>query len=432
MHVAVPGGHEAAVPTGIVTPAPPAPALAAGVELLGAYHGSGYQEAPCLVRRGGRTLEISPLLYLVCTEVDGVRDLAQVATAVSDRCGRTATAADIAYLLDHKLAPLGLLAGGPPTPAPAPRLLGLSLRTAVLSPAAVRPWAERLAVLFRPPVVAVVLAAVAALDGWLLATRDLGGALGGVATQPGLVLVLALLTLVGGAFHELGHATACRYGGAEPGAIGVGLYLVWPVFYNDLNDSYRLDRTGRLRADLGGIYFNAVFVLVLGAAYLATGFAPLLVAVALQHVAVLHQLLPFVRLDGYYLVSDLAGVPDLFGRIRPVVTSLLPGRVTPPAVGQLTRRARMLVTGWVVVAVPLLMALVVLVVASLPRMATTAWASVFVHGRSFALAWHQGALWAGTLDVVGILLLLVPPVAIGLTLGHVAWAAVVYPRRRET
>ena len=40
--------------------------------------------------------------------------------------------------------------------------------------------------------------------------------------------------------------------------MGTGLYLVWPAFYTDVTDSYRLGRGGRLRIDLGGLYFNAI------------------------------------------------------------------------------------------------------------------------------------------------------------------------------
>ena len=40
--------------------------------------------------------------------------------------------------------------------------------------------------------------------------------------------------------------------------MGAGLYLVWPAFYTDVTDSYRLGRGGRLQTDLGGLYFNAI------------------------------------------------------------------------------------------------------------------------------------------------------------------------------
>ena len=100
--------------------------------------------------------------------------------------------------------------------------------------------------------------------------------------------------------------------------MGVGIYIVWPAFYTDVTDAYRLGRGGRLRADLGGVYFNCVFVLVIAAAYAVTGFEPLLVLVIVQHMQILQQFLPFLRLDGYYILSDLTGVPDMFtGSSRP-------------------------------------------------------------------------------------------------------------------
>ena len=68
--------------------------------------------------------------------------------------------------------------------------------------------------------------------------------------------------------------SAARYGGARPGTIGVGLYLAFPMFYTDVTDSYRLDRRGRLRTDLGGVHFNAIAVVAAGVAYFATGFKP--------------------------------------------------------------------------------------------------------------------------------------------------------------
>ena len=97
-----------------------------------------------------------------------------------------------------------------------------------------------------------------------------------VIEHPSIALALFGLTAVSLAFHELGHAAACRYSGGRPGAIGVGVFVVWPAFYTDVTDSYRLPRAGRLRTDLGGMYFNAVFCLALVAAYLATGFEPLI------------------------------------------------------------------------------------------------------------------------------------------------------------
>jgi len=36
------------------------------------------------------------------------------------------------------------------------------------------------------------------------------------------------------------------------------------------------------------------------------------------------QLAPLVRFDGYHVLADLTGVPDLFARIKPTLSGLLP------------------------------------------------------------------------------------------------------------
>ena len=64
--------------------------------------------------------------------------------------------------------------------------------------------------------------------------------------------------------------------------MGAGLYLVWPAFYTDVTDSYRLDRRGRLRVDLGGLYFNSIFALGTFGLWLVTGWDALLVLIPLQ------------------------------------------------------------------------------------------------------------------------------------------------------
>ena len=60
----------------------------------------------------------------------------------------------------------------------------------------------------------------------------------------------------------------------------------------------------------------------------------LLTALVLQ-LQMLQQLIPVVRFDGYYVLSDLAGVPDLFARVGPVLRCLRPGQPPDPRVTEL-------------------------------------------------------------------------------------------------
>lgn len=399
---------------------PVRPRLTRGTELLGEYKGSGYAQTPYLLRRAdGRMLEVSHLLHLVAASIDGTRDLGQVAARVTDESGRTISAENIAYLIEHKLRPLGVMTGADADPEPVPPrspILGMTLRTVVIPTPVVRAATTVLRPLFHPLVVAAALAGTVALDAWLLFGPGIGSGLRAVLYTPGLLVVVALLTVLGGALHELGHATGSRYGGAEPGVIGAGIYLLWPAFFNDLNDSYRLSRAGRLRADLGGVYFNALFMLALAGVYGLTGFQPLLVVIALQNLEILQQFLPFLRLDGYYIVSDAAGVPDLFGRIRPILSGLVPGRRAAPAVAGLKRGARLVVTIWVLVTVPLLVGSLVLLGIRLPDLLAVAIDSGAIQARSLAAALQTGDVIRVLLSALHLAVLIIPLIGITLTL----------------
>ena len=198
------------------------------------------------------------------------------------------------------------------------------------------------------------MASVLALDYWIFAVHGLGRGLREILQDPVDLLVVAGLSAVAGLFHECGHASGCRCGGARTGVIGFGIYLVYPSFFTNVTDSYRLSRAGRLRTDLGGLYFNLIFMLVLAGIYAGTSDELLLLVIALTHLEMLEQLLPFARYDGYYILSDLVGVPDLFARVVPILRSVLHRGPADPRVSGLRRRSRVVVTSWVLIVVPLL------------------------------------------------------------------------------
>src|SRR3712207_8162862 len=63
--------------------------------------------------------------------------------------------------------------------------------------------------------------------------------------------------------------------------------------------------------------FRSISLAVLGLVYLRTGEPWLLLALIGMHVETAWQFLPSIRLDGYYILADLVGVPDLFGYVKP-------------------------------------------------------------------------------------------------------------------
>ena len=270
-----------------------------------------------------------------------------MADVVAERCGRPVSADNVDLLVDRKLRPLGVLAladGTTPELTKREPLMALRHRRPLLSERAVNAGRAPFTWLHRPLVTIALVLAVVAFDVWLFGMHGIAGGLRSAIYNPRLLLAVLGSVIVATAFHEFGHASACRYGGARPGVMGVGLYVVWPAFYCDVTDAYRLNRAGRLRTDLGGVYFNSIFALLAGGVFLATGEEAVLLAAFLQHIIMVQQLLPLLRFDGYYVITDLTGVPDILSRIKPIFRSLVRGRRREPKVAELKPWVRLVVT----------------------------------------------------------------------------------------
>ncbi|MDQ4046067.1 MAG: hypothetical protein M3127_01685 [Actinomycetota bacterium] len=412
-------GDLATAAAGTGTRPPHAPVHAGGVQLIGEAKGSGYREAPFLVRRAdGQTIQLTRLLYLVLEAVDGTRNEEDIAQYASTRYGKLVSADNVRTLIDGQLLPLGLLRladGSEPAVRKSDPLLGMRFRYTVTDPERTRKLTAPFAALFHPLIVAVVVAAFLASCWWVLMVKGLASATHDAFANPGLLLLIFAVTILSAGFHEFGHAAAARRGGATPGAMGAGLYLVWPAFYTDVTDSYRLGRSGRLRTDLGGLYFNAITAVAIMGIWRASGHDALLLVVVTQILQMIRQLLPLLRFDGYHILADATGVPDLFQRIKPTLLGLLPWNwhKPEPEAQVLKPWARAVITAWVLITVPLLLASLVLMVVALPRLLGTAWASLQKQQAQLAGGLADGNFAEAAVRVLAIVAVVLPLLGIG-------------------
>ncbi|KUH36313.1 hypothetical protein [Streptomyces kanasensis] len=431
-----------------MTEDPPAPALAVptlteGTELVGEFEGSGYRVQPHLVRRfDGQVVRLPELLYLLAKLVhiqqqsaSGPRNaqqyLSRLSEALSHETGREFEPDHVVFLIDNKLAPLGVTTysdGSPPEIPKANPFLSLRFRVAVFSEASSWSISGFFMWLYRPFVMLLAVSVFVFCETLLFSGTRMAGAVQQALVTPTSILLVVLLALVSSAFHEIGHASACRYSGARPGAMGCGIYLVWPAFYTDVTDSYRLGRTGRLRVDLGGVYFNALFVIVLALTYLATGWQVLLVAILAINLEIVQQLIPSLRFDGYYIISDLVGIPDLFKYIGPILKRALLRQPADELLQALKRWPQIVVTAWVLVVIPALAVQLGILVVRLPELVETGWSTA---ERLVESATASGNPVVGVLSAaVQILLLLLPLAGAVLVLVQLAQAFVRFLRRR--
>jgi putative peptide zinc metalloprotease protein len=367
---------SATVDRPVATIAPDAPgtfARAEGLELLGEVSGSGYKDGAALVRRAdGQMVQLGPLMYGLLEEIDGRRDHDALADAMSARLGRRLDAEHVVRLAE-KLGEQGLLRGheenAPPRLNP---LLALRWKVLLTNPKVTKRITAPFEALFRPWVVLPLLVGFAVVFWFVLLHKGVASATAQAFDSPELLLLVLGLAIASAAFHEIGHAAACRYGGGRPGGMGAGIYIVWPAFYTDVTDAYRLPRGARLRTDLGGIYFNAAIAVLTLGVWWAVRADALLLLVALQVLEIVKNLSPIIRADGYHILSDATGVPDLYAHIGPTLRALLPWR---REASPLTGRARLLVTAWVLVIVPVLASMAFSAILLFPKLAASTYES---------------------------------------------------------
>lgn len=120
--------------------------------------------------------------------------------------------------------------------------------------------------------------------------------------------------------HELGHIAACNRFRIRHGEVGFGFYLyIFPVLYADVSNIWQAARQHRIITNLGGIFSQLLYSSLLSGAYLVTGYKPLLIASMAVAASALWQLNPFVRYDGYWLLSDLTNTPNLLTKAAYII-----------------------------------------------------------------------------------------------------------------
>ncbi len=120
--------------------------------------------------------------------------------------------------------------------------------------------------------------------------------------------------------HEFGHAFMAKRAGCRVQSMGVAFMVLLPMFYTDVSDAWRInDRRARLLIGAGGVLAELVLACI---ALLAWSLLPdgpartaaFMLASATWITTLVINLNPFMRFDGYFLLSDFWAVDNLQGR----------------------------------------------------------------------------------------------------------------------
>lgn len=121
-------------------------------------------------------------------------------------------------------------------------------------------------------------------------------------------------------FHEFGHAVVAKKCGCRVPTMGLAFLVMWPVAYTDVTESWKLDSNKkRLYIASAGILTELI---VAAWAIFLWGFLPdgalknvlfFLGTTSIVATLVINAS-PFMRFDGYFLLCDILGMPNLHSR----------------------------------------------------------------------------------------------------------------------
>ena len=179
-------------------------------------------------------------------------------------------------------------------------------------------FSDALKLLFNKYIMVSVIFVALTLDAvFFLTTKDLLTFSNKVNAYT--IIGLLLFMLASSFFHELGHASACKRFGIKHGGMGFGLYLNFPVLYTDVTDVWKLDRSRRCVVNIAGVYFQLMCIIPIIVCFMLTDSDVLHYMIIIMNFGFVMTLNPFFKFDGYWMASDILGVPNLRQRSKEII-----------------------------------------------------------------------------------------------------------------
>lgn len=304
----------------------------------------------------GAFFQLGEVEHFIARQLDGDTPHEEIARRTASRFESAPPPEEVAAFVEQ-LGRLGLLAGASAAPArPRTRVRGslVYLRFKAFDPdRTLARLVRRVGIIYTVPF--AVLSGALVLIALAVAVGHRGEILSDAA---GLyrfdAIFLAWLTVLVVTWgHEFAHGITCKRFGGEVHEMGFMLIYFQPAMYCNVSDAWLFpERWKRLAVTFAGAYFEVVVwalaVLAWRATVPATWPSDLaLIVVFSSGFKIFFNLNPLIKLDGYYLLSDLLEIPNLRGRsaryLGRRLRRLLGGRDAAPLPQATPREARIYV-----------------------------------------------------------------------------------------
>lgn len=260
-----------------------------------------------LFLQNGKCIKINHTTKIIIEQFDGKKTLKEVVDQLKD-FNIFLTEEEIISIIDNKLLPTGVF-GGDIQNGQEKDNTKLWFHRRLIDGEKFEHLLEKIKFLFIRPFVLFHILLFVVGEIYMLFFGGYVGIFNKWVSQDWILFIIILLFSF--AFHELGHATAASFYQCKVGGVGIGLYLFRPVLFTDLSYTWKLSNKKRMVVDFGGIYFQIILMnifLIIFYFGKSTVWAALLLFSIL---ICLFNLNPFLRLDGYWILSDYLEVNNI-------------------------------------------------------------------------------------------------------------------------
>jgi len=253
-------------------------------------------------------LRVNAQTHYLLQLIDGEKTISELTTLVNNHFNQNISKQEIDRFIKNTLEPSGILKTSREI-IKKERAPYLNLRMTLIPHSIVSKITRYFQFLFFDQlwyVIGTLLVALGVMYASTISFHDISHFI-----TPAYILSYFPLALGSCIAHELGHASACEKFGMRAGSIGFGFYIFIPVFYADVSNAWSLSSRKRVIIDIAGMYFQLLISCILVIIYSISANEWMLYASLVNIISFLPNLNPFVRYDGYWILSDVLGMNNI-------------------------------------------------------------------------------------------------------------------------
>jgi len=254
--------------------------------------------------------KITNELYLLVKTIEEFHTLDEITQIFSQKISQPVSSQEVVRFINNELVPKSIIKGDGFCKVK-PEKSYLYLKKTLFSEKMQRPFTWMLQSLFNTNAACIMITLIFITHYYAIANYWGLTSIFDFAKDPFLFSISFLIIGFSCIFHEFGHTSACRYYGIKGQEIGFGLYMTMFVFYSNITECWRLNPKDRCVVNIAGIYFQFILNIVLFLFFLFTNQIIFIYAMKIICIQAIFSLNPFLRFDGYWLATDLLGIPNL-------------------------------------------------------------------------------------------------------------------------